>query len=155
MNHQDIIQFNCNGFKGAIHELRELVKKYSPKFILLQELKMKHSDKTKLKGYKLIFKNIDNNSHSLPSVGILIKDGIIYDEINIPDNICAIGINTSCNIPVSLFSYYDNHRINKLTERQLNMISELGRYKAIIMGSSIPRLLNSTDVFLNSIRILF
>lgn len=134
MNQKDIVQFNCNGIRGHYNLIKQLLHDCTPKFVLLQELKMKKNEKITFKGYTLLRKNIDDDSSFLPSVGILIKDGILYEEIQIPAQNCVIGINTFCVHPISLFSYYDSIRIGDLNEAQLKRIVDLGKNKAIIMG---------------------
>lgn len=134
MDKARIIQFNCCGIKAKFNDIKQMIIKYNPDFILLQELKIKKNDKVKFKGYTLLSKHIDDESPTLTSVGMLIKDGIIYSEIILPDDMMVIGINTVCSAPISLFSYYDNHRINKLSAIQLNFIIDRGKHKPIIMG---------------------
>lgn len=134
MDKARIIQFNCCGIKAKFNDIKQMIIKYNPDFILLQELKIKKNDKVKFKGYTLLSKHIDDESTTLTSVGILIKDGIIYSEIDLPDDMMVIGINTVCSTPISLFSYYDNHRINKLSANQLKCIIDSGKHKPIIMG---------------------
>lgn len=130
--HQDIIQFNCRGIRAQFHQIKQLIVEYSPKFILLQELLIEKDSDVKFKGYKLILKLV--GSWRSPSVGILIADGIIYDLIDTPDSMCVIGINTFCNGPVSLFSFYDNEKLNQLNEANLDIIANAGTYRPIIMG---------------------
>lgn len=130
--HKDIIQFNCRGVRGQYHQIKQLIVEFTPKFILLQELQIKKASDVKFKGYTLILKLV--GSWKSPSVGILIADGIIFDLIDTPDSICVIGINTFCNGPVSLFSFYDNEKINQLNEANLNIIYKAGINKPIIMG---------------------
>lgn len=83
--HQDIVQFNCNGTKSNYHHILEIVKEFNPKFILLQELRIVKSDELKIKGYILLLKT--RGSRHQPSVGILIKDGILYDIIDTPTQV--------------------------------------------------------------------
>lgn len=128
----DIIQFNCRGIRGQFHQIKQLIVEFAPKFILLQELQIKKETDVNFKGYKLIMKTV--GSWKSPSVGILIADGIIYDLIDTPTAMCVIGINTYCNGPISLFSFYDNEKINQLTEANLNIIATIGLHKTIIMG---------------------
>lgn len=129
---QDIVQFNCNGVKSNYHHILEIVKEFNPKFILLQELRIIKSEELKVKGYTLLLKT--TGSRQQPSVGILVADGILYDIIDTPNEILVIGINTYCSGPISLFSFYDNPRINKLSENNLKIIANSGKYKPIIMG---------------------
>lgn len=129
---QDIVQFNCNGVKANYHHILEIVKEFKPKFILLQELRIIKSEELKVKGYTLLLKT--RGSRQQPSVGILVADGILYDLIDTPNAILVIGINTYCNGPISLFSFYDNPRINQLSENNLRVITNSGKYKPIIMG---------------------
>lgn len=133
-NHQDFVQFNCNGIRGNRIHIQQLIIKYSPKFILLQELKIKKKDKIKFKGYTFISKFIDDESTFKPSVGMLIKDGIIFSLIDTPSDICVIGINTFNYCPISLYSFYDNHRIDKISESNLMKLIKLGQHKPLIMG---------------------
>lgn len=134
MKHQDIIQFNCNGLRGHINEINQLIIKYTPNFILLQEIKLKSDELFTISGYKFISKHLHGDSSYFPAVGILIKDGIYFEEIDLPDDICAIGINTCNEFPISLVSFYDNHRLNKLKEELLIEIINKCKYKALIMG---------------------
>lgn len=134
MKQVDIIQFNCNGVKGHFHHIKQLIIKYSPKFILLQELKKKKSEQINFKGYTLISKHLQEDSSQYPSVGILIKKGIIFDIIDTPASWCVLGINTTLDIPISIFSYYDNGRINKLSKAQLNSLVNNAKNKSILMG---------------------
>lgn len=133
-NHQDVVQFNCNGIRGNRIHIQQIIIKYTPKFILLQELRINKTDKISFKGYVFISKFIDDVSRSKPSVGILIKEGIIFSIINTPDDICVIGIDTFNFCPISLYSFYDNHRIGKLSENNLMDIVKAGKYKSLIMG---------------------
>lgn len=130
--HQDIIQFNCCGLRGQFHQLSQLIQEVTPKFVLLQELMIKKASDVKFKGYTLIIKLC--GSWKNPSVGILIADGIRYEIIDTPEDIAVLGINTFCNGPISLFSFYDSIRTNKLSENNLRLISNSGKYKPIIMG---------------------
>lgn len=129
---QDIIQFNCCGLRAQYHLLSQLISEVKPKFVLLQELMIKKAEDVKFKGYTLIIKIFE--SWRKPSVGILIADGIQYDEIDLPADIPAIGINTYCNGPISLFSFYDSVRNNKLSVKNLKIIIKSGKFKPIIMG---------------------
>lgn len=133
-NHKDFVQFNCNGIRGHRLHIQQLIIKYSLKFILLQELKIKKKDKVKFKGYTLITKFIDDDAQFKPSVGILIKEGIIFSIIDTPVDICVIGIDTFNQFPLSLFSFYDSARISKLSELNLREIVEAGKHKPLIMG---------------------
>lgn len=132
--HQDFVQFNCNGLRGHRLHIQQLIIKYSPKFILLQELKIRKNDKINFKGYTLISKFIDEESQFKPSVGMLIKEGIIYSIIDTPRDICVLGIDTFNVVPISLYSFYDSGRIAKLSESNLKKIIELGKHKPLIMG---------------------
>lgn len=134
MKHVDIIQFNCNGLRGQSDAIKQLIIDYSPLVILLQELRMKKNGKINFKGYKLLSKHQMEDSPSRPSVGMLIKNGLIYEEIETPEDWLVIGINTFIKKEMSLFSYYDNHRINALSLNQLRRISKMGKHKSIIMG---------------------
>lgn len=133
-NHQDFVQFNCNGIRGQRLHIQQIIIKYSPKFILLQELKIKKTDNIKFKGYTFISKFIDEDSQFKPSVGMLIKEGIIFSIIDTPNDICIIGIDTFNVVPISLFSFYDSARICKLSEPNMKKIVELGKHKPLIMG---------------------
>lgn len=134
MKKLDIIQFNCNGLRNQSDAIKQLMMDYSPMVILLQELKIKKGESIKFKGYKLLTKHIREDSSAFPSIGMLIKNGLFYEEIETPDDWLVIGINTFIRKKISLFSYYDNRRINKLSQNQLNQITKLGKHKAILMG---------------------
>lgn len=130
----EIIQFNCNGARAQFIQIGILIKRYAPSFILLQELRMTKKEKFNMKGYVFLRKHPFPESSSQPSVGMLIKQGIQYDLIDTPADQLIIGINTICRVPIALFTYYDNHRTNKLCEKQLSSICELSHNKTVLMG---------------------
>lgn len=130
---QSIIQFNCNGYRAQFNEIKNLIVKYDPDFILLQELKVNKNFKMKMKGYNVETK-IDNDSPHQPSVAILIKVGINYKRIVLPQHILAVGIETTIDHNIAIFSYYDNTRIKQLTEQNLNIITHSTSYSCLIMG---------------------
>lgn len=134
MTRTDIIQFNCNGIRGQYHDIREMIVQYNPSVILLQELKMKKGHKIEFRGYTLITKYLNNETHLGASVGILIKNGLKFEVINTPVEWLVIGINIFIERDLSIFTYYDTQRLNNLTFNQLRTISTLGKHKAIIMG---------------------
>lgn len=80
MIQHDIIQFNCNGFRGQLAQIIELIKKYRPKFLLLQELKISYTDKIKIKGYSFVTNLKIGDDHNATTVGILVKNGIIFKK---------------------------------------------------------------------------
>lgn len=133
-SHIDIVQFNCNGIRAQHHHIVQLIKKYSPNFVLLQELKISSRDIIKFKGYKLITNLSANDTHLNSSVGILIRNGILFNIIDIPNDLCVVGINTFNGVPASIFSYYDNRNLKKLSESNLKRIIGLGKHKPIMMG---------------------
>lgn len=130
---KNIIQFNCNGVRAQFNQIENLIKLHDPEFILLQELKINDISQINFKGYIFEVK-ISPDSMFKPSVGILIKDYIIYDRIVIPDEIMAVGINTQLQHNISIFSFYDNHRMRTLTEENLKKIIALAKHKSLIMG---------------------
>lgn len=130
---KNIIQFNCNGVRAQFNQIKNLIKIHDPEFILLQELKINDKNRINFKGYKFEVK-ISPDSIFKPSVGILIKDYIIYDRIFIPDEIMAVGINTKLEYNISIFSYYDNQRMRTLTEENLKKLANLAKHKSLIMG---------------------
>lgn len=85
----DIIQFNCSGLNGHKNEIIELINKYKPKFVLLQELKISFDQKVKIKGYSLITSLKAGQDSKTTSVGILIRDKIIYTRTTTPDGLCV------------------------------------------------------------------
>lgn len=134
MDQRDIIQFNCNGLRAQFVEIKQLIIDYNPVIILLQELKMKKGTKVEFRGYTLVTKHLRDESNDSISVGFLIKDGISYELIDIPCNWMVIGINIFIRRYLSVFSYYDNQRLDLLSFNQLQSISKMGRYPAVIMG---------------------
>lgn len=130
---QSIIQFNCNGFRAQFNEIKNLIFKYDPDFILLQELKVNKDFKIKMKGYNVETK-IDSDSPHQPSVAILIKIGINYKRITLSQHILAVGIETTIDHNVAIFSYYDNTRLKQLSEDNLNLIINSTSYSCLIMG---------------------
>lgn len=133
-SHQDIVQFNCCGIRAQYHHIMQIIKKYTPNFILLQELKIGFNDKVSFRGYKFIHNLKTGDTWHKSSVGILIKNGINFDVIDTPDDICVIGINTVNVIPLSIFSFYDNYSINMLNMQNLKIIEKAGKNKMILMG---------------------
>lgn len=134
MDRSDIVQFNCNGLRGNYHQIVQLLRSYNPKFVLLQELKLGYGDKVVFKGYKLITNLKPGDDHYSTSVGILIKNGIIYTRIAGLEDLCLVGINTIDIVPVSIYSYYDSVVLRKLSKRNLVRIVNAGDHKPIIMG---------------------
>lgn len=134
MKINEIMQFNCNGVRAQFNEIKELIIKYNPSVILLQELKVKKGDKVTFRGYNFITKLMNEDSSAYPSIGILIKVGIKYDIINTPTEWCVLGVNILIKKQISLYSYYDNHRMQKLSKDQLEQIVKMGKFNAIVMG---------------------
>lgn len=130
---QSIIQFNCNGFRSQFIEIKNLISKYDPDFILLQELKIKKGFNITLKGFNIETK-IDSDSPHQPSVAILIKIGINYKRIILPHHIMAVGIETTIDSSIAIFSYYDNTRMKQLSEQNLNIINNSTKSPVLIMG---------------------
>lgn len=62
---------------------------------------------------------MDVLSRHSPSVGILIREDIPFSIIPTPADECNLGIKTFCKVPLSLFSYYDSIRLNKLNRDRL------------------------------------
>lgn len=130
---QSIIQFNCNGFRSQFIEIKNLISKYDPDFILLQELKIKKGFNITLKGFNIETK-IDSDSPHQPSVAILIKTGINYKRIFLPHHIMAVGIETTIDSSIAIFSYYDNTRMKQLSAQNLNIINNSTKSPVLIMG---------------------
>lgn len=128
------IQFNCNGIQGQATFIRQMLVEYKPKLMLLQELKLMKNVTIKFKGYTLITKSLNENSCQAPSVGILIKNGIHYERIVLPNDWCVIGVNLVIGCPMSVFSYYDNININKLSSLQLSKLVNYGKFESLVMG---------------------
>lgn len=130
----DIIQFNCDGISSNSTYIRQLLCEFEPKIVLLQELKLPRKSKINFKGYSLIHKSINPNEPNFPSVGILIKDGIHFEKIDIAEDWTVIGINVVIGVPMSIYSYYDNPRLNKLSTKQLEKIISYGKFDGMLLG---------------------
>lgn len=76
MNQVDFIQFNCNGIRANYNQIALLIKDHKPKFILLQELRLKKIEKCSFEGYHLIRKHPQPDSAQQLSIGILMKFGL-------------------------------------------------------------------------------
>lgn len=134
MNNTDFIQFNCNGLRAQYHQVALLIKQFSPKFIALQELKATKNTKISFNGYHFIRKHPSPDSALAPSIGLLIKFGVKFKILDTPEDSLVIGIDTFCKTAISLFCYYDNRNINKLSVIQLNKIIGYSKKKSIILG---------------------
>lgn len=95
---------------------------------------MNYGDKISFKGYSLITNLRRGDDNFTNSVGILIKEGIIFSKIESLDDICVIGIDTFNIIPVSLFSFYDNPHMKGLNKTNLLRMIDKAKHKPVIMG---------------------
>lgn len=110
-----------------------LIANHDPDFVLLQELKIPNSSRITFKGYTFVFKT-NAESHLKGSSGILIKDEILFQEVNLGNEVMAVGIDTFLYVPMSIISYYDNQRTNNLTNANLVRLIRKMKYPTIIMG---------------------
>lgn len=98
----NLIQFNCNGLNSHYNEIKLLIANHDPDFVLLQELKIPNNSRITFKGYTLVFKtNVE--SHLRASSGILIKNGIPFQVVDLGSEVMAFGIDTFLSVPLQSF----------------------------------------------------
>lgn len=129
----NIIQFNCNGLISHYSKIKILIANHDPDFVLLQELKIPNNKIITFKGYTLVFKN-NPESYLKGSTGILIKDGIPFQKIDLGNDVMALGIDTFLSVPISIISYYDNQRTKLLSNNNLAKLVRKMKYPTIVMG---------------------
>lgn len=136
-----LIHWNCNSIKGQkIEELKEFLMQAKPDIVSLNEIKCNKSNAnaifSDITNYNVIFKA---RSNAGGGVALLIKNSIIFDEIQIDINndIELIGANLTINRnnskeSLEIYSYYNPPNVN-LNLEALNKILK-DKTNTIIMG---------------------
>lgn len=100
-----ILQWNCNGFYRHIADLKQLLNKYTPYSIAIQESRIKTFSSPKLNGYQCFFTNSNNVAHASGGVLLCITSNIKCEEIILNTHLQAVAVivhfpikHTICNI---------------------------------------------------------
>lgn len=75
-----ILSWNCNSFYSKHEQIKLLEREFNASIMCFQEKRINQGETLKLRGYSSITKA---NSSRQGGVGILIKNGLIYEEINL------------------------------------------------------------------------
>ena len=105
----NIIQWNCRGFKANFNELSLLDQSFSPIAFCLQETHLKKSEenKIKFKGYTMYNAYSKNEEQATGGSSLLVKNGIVHTHIeNLDTELEAVAVRLSLNQTITLCSIY-------------------------------------------------
>lgn len=103
---QQILVWNCNGFYNKHEQIKLICKKYNPNILCFQEIRINPGSSLKLRGYSSVFKA---NSSRQGGVGILIKEGLIYEEILLDSELQAVAIKVEMGKTISIVNVYSSN----------------------------------------------
>ncbi|GBN35916.1 hypothetical protein AVEN_131896-1 [Araneus ventricosus] len=117
------ISWNCRGFLNKSSELKDIINKYNPACIALQETYLK-TDKHYIRNYKLFSKH-QNSDRVSGGVALLAATHIPSMPLTLSTNLQAVAIRIQMNSLVTVCSLYlpPNDRVSQTD--LINLISEL------------------------------
>lgn len=127
---QQILIWNCNGFYNKHKQIKLLNCNFNANILCLQETRINKEDTLKLRGFSSIIKA---NSTRQGGVGILVKDGIIYDPINLTTDLQAVAIKAYLGKSITVATLYISPSTNLLISDLENLLAQLSR-PCIITG---------------------
>lgn len=125
-----ILSWNCNSFYNKHEQIKLLVNEFNPSIMCFQEIRINQGESLKLRGYSSVLKA---NSSRQGGVGLLIKDGIIYDEIKLKTELQVAAARIHLGKSITVASLYSSNSSN-LTLKALNDLKKQLPRPCIING---------------------
>ncbi|KAI5756494.1 hypothetical protein M8J77_025486 [Diaphorina citri] len=124
-----ILQWNINGLKCHIDDLKLKVKDTNPKVIAIQETHLKIQDNFELNGFISVRRDYDGGQQACGGVSILIRKNLHFEPINIqsPLQVVASVVYFHPASPISICSVYIPNDVVPQKEDILYIIDQLPR----------------------------
>ncbi|KAI5745883.1 hypothetical protein M8J76_015203 [Diaphorina citri] len=95
-----VLQWNINGIKTHLNDLKIKVKDTNPKVIAIQESHLKTEENFEFNGYVSVRKDYDGGQQACGGVTILIRKNLHFEYLNIQSPLqvvaCTTGIPRAC-----------------------------------------------------------
>lgn len=125
-----ILSWNCNSFYNKHEQIKIIESEFDASIMCFQEIRINPDESLKLRGYSAVIKP---KSSRQGGVGILIKDGIIYDEINLKTELQVAAARIHLSKSITVASLYSSNSSN-LTLKALNELKKQLPRPCIITG---------------------
>ena len=131
-NYHNILEWNCQGVGSKTFELFDIVSRYKPCVLALQETKLWVGKNFKVAGYNGVIREGHYNNTTLQRA-LYVHQSTPYTILQINTNIPAITIHVQLGILVTICLLYSS-RNHELTENLLHVIRQL-LLPLIILGN--------------------
>lgn len=127
-----LLQWNCNGLKHKLNELKILCQQLNPIAIAVQETRLRDSDTVNIPTFNIYKKN-SNHIRASRGVALLVNSSIKQEEIVLQCNLQVVACSIYIPMKISLISIYlpGEEQINKQQIR--NLIQQV-HPPVVIMG---------------------
>ncbi|KAI5738982.1 hypothetical protein M8J77_013456 [Diaphorina citri] len=124
-----VLQWNINGIKTHLNDLKIKVKDTNPKVIAIQESHLKTEENFEFNGYVSVRKDYDGGQQACGGVTILIRKNLHFEYLNIqsPLQVVASVIYFYPAYPISICSVYIPNDVTPQKEDLLYIINQLPR----------------------------
>ena len=103
-----ILQWNCEGLKSKINNLKEIIREKDPVCICLGETKLKQDSDFKINGYKSFLKNLRVQEGGIAhgGVGIWVQNNKPAHQVPLVTNLQAVAVSLTLHRKITVCSIY-------------------------------------------------
>ncbi|KAF7265506.1 hypothetical protein GWI33_021080 [Rhynchophorus ferrugineus] len=142
----EIIKWNLNGFKSKSSELKLIAGLHKPSVLALQETNLRKEHFLQFRDFHAIRKEIVNTNRSSGGVAILVKQDLVYEEVDLITNLEAVAIKMYLkDRRVTIFNLYLASSA-VVTEKELEELLTQLPQPVLIVGDLTPKRLNGVHI---------